>query len=49
MDQGENKEMSDDVDRGLRSNNGLMVVILVMVAIGGIVVTLVSALIGALS
>ncbi len=49
MDPGENKPIPADIDRDLGSNNGLIVVILVLAAIAGIVVTLVSGLIGALS
>ena len=49
MDPGKNKPIPEDIDRGRDANNGLIVVMLVLVAIAGIVVTLVSGLIGALS
>jgi hypothetical protein len=51
MDEGDDKtdDADADLEKDVRSNDGLMIVILAMAAIGGIIVTLVSAMIGALS
>lgn len=42
-------DLPEELDRKDRSSDRVMIVVLVMVAFGGIIVTLVSALIGALS
>lgn len=49
MENGEDNDLPDEFDGKDRSNGKVMVVVLMMVALGGIVVTLVSALIGGLS
>jgi hypothetical protein len=55
MDEGDDEDRTEDqtddadIEKDVRSNDRLMMVILAMAAIGGVIVILVSAMIGALS
>jgi hypothetical protein len=49
MKSGEDDDNHDEIDRQARSTDRAMVVVLITAALGGIVVTLVSALLSAMS